>query len=262
MLRTVHREQIVALAAGRALLMMAAHPVVFEGFFAATQAKDDPFKRLERTAEVLMAISYGPKADADRAAKAVRTMHSTVEGELPFDAGRFPAGTPYRADDPKLLFWVWGSLVDSALLVYERYVRVLSAGERQAYWDDQRLVAELFGIPLSEMPETIEGLRAYVAGMIESGDLFVTPDALAVGKDIILSPPLPTALRPLVEVSNQISIGMLPGQIRKLYGFSWDPVRGLIVRAGQEYMRRLVVPFTPSLVRYTPQWRSRGDLAA
>src|SRR5690242_16814508 len=49
-LHRVHREQVVALAGPRALLMQAAHPVAFAGFFASTGALDDPYPRLERTA--------------------------------------------------------------------------------------------------------------------------------------------------------------------------------------------------------------------
>ena len=259
MLRRVHREQVMILAGGRALLLMAAHPVVFEGFFAATSAKGDPFARLERTGVVLEKLSYGSKASADRATAFVRKMHRSAKGTLPHAAGRFPAGTPYSAADPELLFWVWGSLIDSCLLVYERYVSPLSDTERQAYWDDQRFVGKQFGIPYKAMPKRVEELPEYVRGVVESGDLFVTPDALDTAKNVILQPPVPAAMAPLKEIINQISIGLLPPEVRSLYGFSWDPIRGLAVRAGQEYLRRLVVPIAPSVVRHTPQWRSRHE---
>ena len=259
MLRTVHREQVMILAGGRALLLMAAHPVVFEGFFAATKAKSDPFARLERTAVVLGKITYGSKESADRATAFVRKMHRSATGTLPGRAGRFPAGTPYSAADPELLFWVWGSLIDSCLLVYERYVRPLSPEERQAYWDDQLRVGKMFGIPLKAMPARVDGLREYVDGVVASGDLFVTPDALDTAKNVILKPPLPPALAGLAELINQTSIGLLPPEVRSLYGFSWDPVRGVALRAGQEYLRRVAVPLAPSVVRHTPEWRARRD---
>ena len=46
MLRRVHRESVVALSGPRALLMQAAHPVAFAGFFAHTGALDEPYERL------------------------------------------------------------------------------------------------------------------------------------------------------------------------------------------------------------------------
>jgi len=46
-------------------------------------------------------------------------------------------------------------------------------------------------------------------------------------------------------VVNQITIGSLPEQVRRLYGFTWDPVRGLALSAGREAVRRLVRPLLP-----------------
>src|SRR5829696_9745965 len=102
MIRRVQRESAVALSGPRTLLMQAAHPVAFAGFFAHTGALADPYARLRRTAEVMDAIAWGPREVADRRTKHVRAMHRRVRGTLTEDAGPFPAGTPYAADDPEL----------------------------------------------------------------------------------------------------------------------------------------------------------------
>ena len=59
------------------------------------------------------AITFGPRAEADRLTRRVRAMHRRVRGELAEPAGRFPAGTPYAADDPELLLWILAAIVDS-----------------------------------------------------------------------------------------------------------------------------------------------------
>ena len=61
MLRRVHREFAVALSGPRALLMQAAHPVAFEGFFAHSGALDEPYERLRRTADVMNTIGFGAR---------------------------------------------------------------------------------------------------------------------------------------------------------------------------------------------------------
>src|ERR1700753_854590 len=94
LLRRVHREKVVALSGPRALLMMAAHPVAFEGFFMATGALGDPYDRLRRPARGMHRSAWGPRADAAHQPRRVRTMHPRARGTLPRDAGRFPAGTP------------------------------------------------------------------------------------------------------------------------------------------------------------------------
>ncbi|MFM9140606.1 MAG: oxygenase MpaB family protein, partial [Solirubrobacterales bacterium] len=53
LIRRVNRELIVAFSGARALLMQAAHPVMFEGFFLKTAARDSAHERLARTATVM-----------------------------------------------------------------------------------------------------------------------------------------------------------------------------------------------------------------
>jgi uncharacterized protein (DUF2236 family) len=248
MLRRVQREMVVALAGPRALLMQAAHPVAFAGFFEATTMLDDPYPRLERTARVLSAIAWGTEAEADAATRPVRAVHRRVRGSL-------PDGTSWRANDPELLLWIIATLVDSNLLVYERYVGRLSRGEKEAYWQDFRLLAKHFDLHFKDTPKDFDAFEAYMAGMLASGDLDVGPQARALAVDIVMRPPVPLQFRPALELVNQITVGLLPPEIRRLYGFSWDPVRGLAVRGGQEYLRRLVVPLLPQRLRLSPAAR-------
>ena len=252
MLRRVQREFVVAFAGPRALLMQATHPVAFAGFFASTTALDDPYPRLERTARVLRAITWGTREEADRATAPVRRVHARMRGTLAEPVGRFPAGTPWRADDPELLLWIIATLVDSNLLVYERYVGRLTRAEREAYWQDFRTVGELFGLARADSPADFPAFRRHVRDVLASGDLEVDDRARGLAVDIVMRPPLPPHLLPVRELVNQITIGLLPSEVRRLYGFRWDPVRAVAVRGGQEYLRRLVVPLLPERVRLVP----------
>jgi uncharacterized protein (DUF2236 family) len=256
MVRRVHREQVVALSGPRALLMQAAHPVAFAGFFAHTGALDAPYERLSRTAQVMDAITFGPRAHADRITRRVRAMHRRVRGELAQPAGRYPAGTPYAADDPELLLWVLATLVDSALLVYERYVRTMSHSERDAFWRDYRQIGRLFGLRDDQMPATIEAFDDYMAEMLAGPDLHVSAQARELAVQIVLRPPVPLWGRPLLELANQITVGLLPEPIRRGYGFWWDPARGLAIRGGAEYAKRVVVPLLPRRLRYASRARA------
>jgi uncharacterized protein (DUF2236 family) len=250
MIRRVHREQVVALAGARSLLMQAAQPVAFAGFFMSTGALDHPYERLRRTADVLNLVVFGERGAAERATARVRAVHRRVRGALPEQVGRFPAGTPWSADDPELLLWIIATLVDSNLLVYERYVRPLSDAEREAYWSDYKILGKLFGLRSRDMPNTIDELRDYVAEMLDGDVLHVSDDARELAIRIVLQPPVPLVARPLLELANFITVGLLPPRLRREYGLRWDPLRGLALRVGAEYTRRLVVPVLPRRVRY------------
>src|SRR3954469_12493957 len=220
MLRRVNRERVLGLAGPRALLMQAAHPLAVAGLLAHSTALDEPYERLARTAEVLNTIGFGTRRDADRVTSRVRAMHRRVRGALPAAAGPYPAGTPYRADDPELLLWVLFTLVDSATLVYRRYVSDMSRREEEALWRDYRVVGRLFGLRDRDMPATLADLDAYRRATLEGDRLHVSPWARARARAIVLEPPLPWVARPLRDTVNFITIGLLPDRIRGGYGFA------------------------------------------
>jgi len=252
MLRRVHRERPVAFGGPRSLLLMAAHPVAFEGFFRSTGALDDPYARLRRTGRVLDAIAWGPRAVADRLTRRVRVMHRRVHGTLTEAAGVFPAGTPYRADDPWLLLWVLACIVESSLRVYDEYVATLTDAQREAYWADYRVVGRLFGLRERDMPTTYRAFRAYWEAMLDSDELYVTDRARELATQIVMRPPVPLHARPLLEVANFVTVGLLPARVRRMYGFSWDPARALARRGGAEYTKRVLVPLLPDGLRLSP----------
>ncbi len=259
MLRRVHRERAIALSGPRALLMQAAHPLAVSGLLAHSTAMDEPYDRLARTAEVMSTIGFGSTEDADRVTAHVRAMHSRVSGRLREPTGRFPAGTPYRADQPDLLLWVLFTLVDSGVVVYRKYVGSMSPAEEAAYWDDYKVVGELFGLPRADMPDGLDELGDYRREMLEGDTLLVTDWARRRAREIVLEPPVPWVVQPLLQTANFITIALLPDSIRRQYGFAPippAPVRRALVAGGAEYVKRAVVPFLPERLRYVPAARA------
>jgi uncharacterized protein (DUF2236 family) len=256
LLREVVGHRLTGLSGPRALLVMAAHPVAFAGFFAHTGALDEPYERLQRTVRVLRLIGFGDKAEAQRATARVRDIHTRVHGTLSEPAGRFPAGTPYSAEDPDLLLWILACMADSALVVYERSVRSLRRDERDAFWQDYKVIGREFGLRDADMPEAIEGFDLYMNDMVEGDDLFVTDEARELALEIVMSPPVPLHARPMLELANFVTVGLLPPKVRRMYGFSWDPARALVLRGGAEYAKRVVVPLLPDRWRYRRRRRA------
>jgi uncharacterized protein (DUF2236 family) len=250
MIRRIHREHVVGLGGARSLLMQAAHPVAFAGFFMSTGSLDDPYPRLKRTADVLDTIMFGERADADRVTAIVRSVHSRMRGTLVEAAGKFPAGTPWAADDPELLLWIIATLADSGALVYSRYVKRLTRAQRDSYWQDWRVVGELFGLGAGQMPDDSAQLRQYMREMLSGDTLFVSPQARELGIQIVLRPPVPLAARPLLELANFIIVGLLPGSIRRQYGLWWDPVRTVMLNAGAESTKHMLLPVVPRRLRF------------
>ncbi len=256
MLRRVISETLVGLSAPRVLLMQAAHPVAFAGFFAHTGALDDPYERLNRTTLIMNAVGFGTTEAADRATRRVRSMHTRVKGATTEAAGRWPAGTPYAADDPALLLWILATLADGGAYVYERFIGRLDRIERERLWQDYIVVGRLFGLADGDMPASWLEFRDYWDTMLTDGSLHVTPEARELAISIVMQPPVPLVARPLVELVNQITIGGLPPTIREQYGFGWDPIRGAGLAVAAEATKRFVHPLLPGPLRKIPVARN------
>lgn len=253
LLRAVQRERTVALSGGRALFMQAAHPVAFAGFFATSAALDNPHPRLARTALAVNTVIYGTERQAREVQEIVGGMHARVRGTMRTAVGPFPAGTPYRGDDPDLLLWILAAFIDSSYGTFERYVRPLDGAERQQLWEQWRRVGEIFGLEGDAMPRTYAAHRDYVDGMLRSGLLVVSDEARDLARRVILNPPIPVALLPIKELVNQITIDSLPGDLRQQYGFVPVPGRGLGIWGFEQWVRRVANPLAPAAVRRVPE---------
>lgn len=247
--------------------MQAAHPVAFAGFFSHTASLDNPHPRLARTALAVNTVIFGSVDQAREVQQIVGTMHGRVRGKTKESAGPFPAGTEYRGDSPALLRWILAAFVDSSYLAYERYVRPLSPDEREELWQQWVRVAEIFGLRADQWPSSYDVHRRYVAAMLESGQLIVTPAARELSREIILNPPLPPAMLPIKLLINQLTIDSLPAELRKQYAFQPVPGRGLVLGATAQWWRRLARPIAPSVVREVPPFvmpapgRGYGEIA-
>ncbi|HSS42552.1 MAG TPA: oxygenase MpaB family protein [Solirubrobacterales bacterium] len=270
MLRRLHRERLVLFSGVRALLMQACDPLAVVGFQRHSIIFDNPQLRLQRTDEWMSRIYFGTVAEAEDAGGAVQSMHRRVKGKTPADYGPIPKGTAYDATDPKLGLWVLATLADSAVVYYERIFGALSPEKRELYWSEYRQVGELLGLPPSSMPATYLDLRDYVEGRLTDGSLWISEDRREQAERMILEPPfdgwMRTAFTPVTETIRLISTGLLPPQIRRMFGFSWDPAREALLRSALLQLR-LGTRFWPDPVRLHPAARTAageryGALAA
>ena len=119
----VNAEPAVFLGGGRALLMQVAHPGVGAGVEQHSSYAKDPWGRLFRTVDVMLKMSFGTPEQSARQVRLLEKMHKRVKGTTDF-------GDPYSAFDVDLQVWVWATLVDTALKVYEQVQGELWPSER------------------------------------------------------------------------------------------------------------------------------------
>jgi uncharacterized protein (DUF2236 family) len=201
----------------------------------------------------MLTLVFADAASALRAVHEIERVHARVHGVLDADIGPFPRGTTWNANDPPLLLWVWATLVDTALLVHERFVAALSALERATYYEESKIGARLLGIPPDVIPPTLGAFGEYVAGMIAGDTLAVGAASREIAASI-LEPPLPIGVRQVVGASALFTVGLLPPQLRAKYDLHWDGAREAALRAIAT-ATRLGLPLVPGLLRFMPHAR-------
>ncbi len=238
-MRRIHRERVLLVGGGRALIMQLAHPAVAGGAAEHSEFVERGLARLRRTLDLSMAIVYGTPEQAETAVARIRSVHDRVAGTVD--------GEPYEANDPRLLMWVHATLIDSALLVYERFVRPLPGPLKRRYYEETKRSARLMGIAPEIVPQDLDAFEAYVRGMVDGGELRATEDGrrLTAG---VLRPPLPMVLRPGAEGVRLLTLALLPDRIREMFGLRAGRLSraALTLAAGGS---RLILPVLPRGVR-------------
>jgi uncharacterized protein (DUF2236 family) len=251
-IRRIGNRSVLMLGGPRALLLQAAHPLVAAGIVGHSRFDAEPWARLARTMTALYTIVFGTREEADRVGEIVQHVHGHVHGELGEDVGVFPAGTRYAAEDPELMLWVHGTLVDTGIAMHEAYLGRLDADERAAFYREMSVVARVFGVPEFVLPRTLVDFGEFRRELVASGVLCIGTDARAV-EATVLRPPVPLPLRPVVGAVTLAGIALLPDDVLDLYGLRLSSMRSAAVAAGRHSVRRL------SLARALPRiWSVDG----
>jgi uncharacterized protein (DUF2236 family) len=213
----------------RALLFQSLHPLAMAGVAEHSDYRDDPWGRLQRTADFLAATTYGPAAEAERAVARVRSVHAHVTGTA-------PDGRPYAANDPHLMRWVHVAEVDSFLTTNRRYAAdPLVGAERDEYVRQMAVIARALGVPAP--PESVRALGDQIRAF--RPELRGTREARDAARYLLLQPPMHAAVRPMYTILGSAAVALLPRWARwPLRLPSFPVVEALAVRPAGEIVVR------------------------
>lgn len=219
----LQREIVLLLAWGPAILLQLGHPLVARGIAEHSAFRAERWgrvRRFHRTLSTMLQLCFGTEQESRTAVMQINAIHDRVHGCLAEAEGIFSAGTPYSAHDLTLLSWVHATLLAMNLCVYEIYVGDLSPEERDRYCAEASAMESPLGIPEGRLPRSFSQLRGYIDEMLASGEIVVTEAARMLAKEIVY--PLTTrVVGTAMWLMRLPSIGLLPPEIRRSYGFRW-----------------------------------------
>lgn len=208
--RRINAETRLLLGGPRALLLQLAEPRVAAGVADHSDFASDPFGRLWNTLDLTLTVGFGDAEQARAAAGRIARTHAGVTGAR--------GDVAYRATDPELLAWVHATLVDSALVTYERFVGRVGPRARDIYVTEMNAQGAAFGVPSDRLWRDHGGFAASVTDAIRA--LRVDDEARTLA-DAVLHPAVSAPVRPVGALLAWITAGLLPSTVRDAYGLPW-----------------------------------------
>jgi uncharacterized protein (DUF2236 family) len=208
-------------AALRALLMQALHPLAMAGVDQHSDWRRDPVGRLAATSAYLATLTFGDRAAADQAAARVRRVHERVRGDF--------EGEAYSASDPALLLWVHATFVDSGLVACQLFGNPVDA---DTYVREMAISAALLGVPEELIPADSASLSSFITSVVPRLSL---TDAARESAGYLLNPPgMDDEIADLWQEIHDAVLLSLPGWALDLYGLTApvganrDQIRGTL----------------------------------
>lgn len=250
----INRERALLLfGAQRALLMQLAHPLVCQGVLEHSNFKKNPLSRLTHTRIAISTLMFGTREEVLDTARQINNAHKPVNGNLKQDNAIYKAGTTYDARNPDLTTWVWATLTDTRLVVYEKFVRPLAHDEKEQFYQESKGILPLLGGNPQETPSSVKDFSNYMEEMVNDGKVVVGEVARELSPYIMFKQ-FPPA-KPFSFFMSQIAIGLLPETIRNQYGFRWNPQKQTFLDATVAVSRRLH-PLIPANFRFSSGYRN------
>ena len=232
----IHADPAMLVGGLRALLVQALEPRAMAAVDQHSKFSEDPWGRLERTTNFVVATTYGDTAAAEAAAARVRKVHEHIHGIDPATGG------PYTASDPDLLLWIHAVEVESFLLAYRTYAGRVSTADADRYIAEMARVAEMVELPPGRAPQSERELREYLDSV---QGLCATPAAFD-GLRVVMFPPMHLRYRPLWAIPTTAAIAILPAYARRLYRIPWFSPAAVPVRTAVFALSRVVNLATPT----------------
>ncbi|MCD0448060.1 DUF2236 domain-containing protein [Actinocorallia sp. API 0066] len=211
----VHIDRAMWVGGVRSLMLQALHPMAMWGVWQNSNFQEDPFGRLQRTADFVGVATFGSREEIDALAKRVRGIHRSLR------IHNHDTGKVERLDQPELLLWVHCAEVYSYLEVARRAGLPLTDAMADRYLDEQRQTATFVGLHAEDVPGSVKEMEEYFQDMRPA--LRATREALETARFLVW-PKLPENLKflapgkPAYFPFGALCYYTLPKWAREMYG--------------------------------------------
>jgi uncharacterized protein (DUF2236 family) len=197
---------------------------------------------------------FGSLPQARAAARHLYQLHTRIQGELTEDAGGWQRGAHYQANEIAALRWVFATLIESAVLACDCALGPMPAAVREQYYADSKILAGLFGLPESALPENWNAFVAYNEAMHQptkiAGELGVTPTARKMAHGLLSGA---GSWIPIPHWYRALTTEWMPEQLREEFQLRWTDADR---RAAETARKRIpgIYRQLPASIRFLGPW--------
>jgi uncharacterized protein (DUF2236 family) len=239
-IHTIHSDASMFIGGMRAILFQSLHPLAMAGVAQHSDYRNDPWGRLQRTADFMASTSFAPADVAQRSVDMVIAVHKRVHGFA-------SDGRAYSASDPHLLRWVHIAEVDSFIRAHKAYgSQPLDAAGYDGYVEDMAFVARKLGVPAP--PTSVQGVRDQISQF--RSELHGTKESRDAARYLLIEPPLDLVARIPYSLIAASAVAILPSWARADLRLPYLPIT-----------ERVIVKPIGQLISSTIRWATAGDFA-
>ena len=247
----VGRYSTAFLGAGRAALLQNAHPWVANAIKQHSRTMDDPLSRFRGTFTNVFKMVYGNLDQVIDSALRVHQIHTHIRGEIEEDSGAFVQGSYYQANEANAMLWVHATLWETTVYMYELIIGELTPQEKEAYYQEAKMFAFLFGIPEDMQPPNWQEFVEYNQRMWDSDVLTVKQASREISGFLFA---FNKPLTPVLDRYEVFTSMMMPPRLREQYGMPpATPDNMALYTRYVKYLQRLY-PRLPKHLRYLPPY--------
>lgn len=225
----VHGDVVTMLIGGvGSLMLQMLHPAVLAGVWDHSDFRNDMMARLRATAKFIARTTYDHADEGRALIDKVRRIHDHIKGAL-------PDGTPYEANDPRLLAWVHVTEAISFLDAWIAYGEPgLSRDDQDRYFAEMAVIGETLGA--DPVPRTRVEAEALIQSM--RGELRADERTREVSRLVLTQTVGPATAYVPSRILMQAAVDLLPDWAREMHGLRRSRLTRPAVREGAWAMAR------------------------
>lgn len=173
-----------------------------------SKALADPITRFRNTSAYIFLIAFGEDEERRRIISFVNRAHGPVRSES------------YNAFDPRLQLWIAAVMWQGGRDIYERFLGPLDEDAAEDLYQQFAVYGTSLQVPPELWPADLAAFDEYWRNTLDN--LVIDEKVRVFAHQLLSGGSAPWFVRAGMPLNRLITVGLLPPEVRRTYGFEWN----------------------------------------